>query len=89
MIKDFIKGHSNFILLAIIQGVAIFGLLCGFAALFMNIMTNENAIAWLLCLGLPLLVFVLWVWIKAIIPWSFAIIDGEHTKYLKDKKEQK
>lgn len=89
MIKDFIKGHLNFIFLAIIQGVALFGLLCGFVALFMNIMSGENAIAWLLCLGLPLLAFVLWVWIKAIIPWSFAIIDSEHTKYLKDKKEQK
>jgi hypothetical protein len=89
MIKDFIKGHPNFILLAVVQGVAIFGLLCGFTALFMNIMAGENAIVWLLCLGLPLLAFVLWVWIKAIIPWSFAIIDGEHTKYLKDKKEQK
>lgn len=88
MIKDFIKGHPNFILLAIIQGVAIFGLLCGFAALFMNIMTGENAIVWLLCLGLPLLAFVLWVWIKAIIPWSFAIIDSEHEIYLKSKKNK-
>lgn len=48
MIKDFIKGHLNFILLAIIQGVALFGLICGFVALFMNIMGGENAIVWLL-----------------------------------------
>ncbi len=89
MIKDFIKGHPNFILLAAVQVIAIVGLLCGFAGLFMNIMVGENAIAWLLFFGLPLLVFVLWVWIKAIIPWTFDIIDSEHAKYLKDKKEQK
>lgn len=76
-IYNFIKNHPNLIFLAIVQGVALFGLICGFAALFMSIMAGENAIAWLLCLGLPLLAFVLWVWCKAIIPWSLKIIDYE------------
>lgn len=89
MIKDFIKGHLNFILLAIVQAIAIVGLLCGFAGLILHIIANENAILWMLLFAIPLLVFVLWVWIKAIIPWTFAIIDDEHEKYLKGKKEQK
>jgi hypothetical protein len=86
MIKDFIKGHINFILLAIVQGIALFGLICGFAALFMSIWECENRILWMLFFGLPLLIFILWVWFKAIIPWTFVIIDSEHGKYLKDKK---
>lgn len=86
-IKKFVNGHLNFIFLAIVQGIALFGLICGFLALFMNIWQGENRIWWLLFFGLPLLVFVLWVWFKAIIPWTFAIIDNEHEKYLKDGKE--
>ena len=81
-IKKFIKGHLNFILLAIVQGIAIVGLVCGFIPLFVSIWNGENCILWLLFFGLPLLVFVLWVWIKAIIPWTFSIIDDEHKKYL-------
>ena len=86
-IKKFIKGHLNFILLALVQGTALFGLICGFAALFINIWQGENCIWWLLFFGLPLFVFVLWVWIKAIIPWTFEIIDNEHANYVKNEKE--
>ena len=76
-ISNFIRNHPKLIFLAIVQGVALFGLICGFAALFMSIMAGEHAIMWLLCFGLPLLAFVLWVWCKAIIPWSLKIIDYE------------
>ncbi len=58
-----------------------------FLALFMNILHGENCIWWLLFFGLPLLIFVLWVWVKAIILWTFAIIDNKYEKYLKDEKE--
>jgi hypothetical protein len=60
-IKNFIKGHINFLFLAVVQGFALFGLICGFLALFMNIWQGENCIWWLLFFGLPLLVFVLCV----------------------------
>ena len=87
-IKKSIKRILNFFLLTIlgviVQGIALFGLICGFLALFMNIWEGENCILWLLFFGLPLLIFVLWVWFKAIIPWTFAIIDNEYEKYLKD-----
>ena len=90
-IKKSIKRILNFFLLTIlgviVQGIALFGLICGFLALFMNICEDENCIWWLLFFGLPLLVFVLWVWFKAIIPWTFAIIDNKYEKYLKDEKE--
>ena len=90
-IKKSIKRILNFFLLnilgVIVQGIALFGLICGFLALFMNILQGENCILWLLFFGLPLLVFVLWVWVKEIIPWTFAIIDNKYEKYLKDEKE--
>lgn len=86
-IKKFLKGHLNFILLVLTKGIAIVGLLCGFAALFMSIWKCEDRILWVLFLGLPLLLFILWVWVKAIIPLTFRIIDHEHMKYLKDEKE--
>lgn len=87
LVRKFIKGHINFIILAMVQGLALFGLICGFLALFMNILQGENCILWLLFFGLPLLIFVLWVWVKAIIPWTFMIIDSEHEKYLEDEQE--
>ena len=90
-IKKSIKRILNFFLLTIlgviVQGITLFGLICGFLTLFMNIWEGENCIWWLLFFGLPLLVFVLWVWFKAIIPWTFAIIDNKYEKYLKDEKE--
>lgn len=90
-IKKSIKRILNFFLLTIlgviVQGIALFGLICGFLALFMNIWEGENCILWLLFFGLPLLIFVLWVLVKAIIPWTFVIIDNKYEKYLKDEKE--
>ena len=90
-IKKSIKRILNFFLLnilgVIVQGITLFCLICGFLALFMNILQGENCILWLLFFGLPLLIFVLWVWVKAIIPWTFAIIDNKYEKYLKDEKE--
>ena len=86
-IKKFIKGHLNFILLVAVQGFALFGLICAFISLFMSVLNSENTILWLLFFVIPLFAFVLWVWIKAIIPWTFVIIDNEHAKYLKYEKE--
>ena len=79
-IFNFIRNHLDLIFLAIVQAVALFGLFCGFAVLFMSILVGENAIIWMLLFAIPLLIFVLWVWIKAIIPWSLKIIDYEKTK---------
>ena len=85
--KKLIKVILNFFLLnilgVIVQGIALFCLICGFLALFMNILQGEICIWLLLFFGLPLLIFVLWVWVKAIIPWTFAIIDNKYEKYLK------
>ena len=70
------------------QSLAIVGLICGFAALFMSTWNDENRIWWIIFFDLPLTAFVGWVWIKAIIPWTVKAIDWEHERYEKnDKKE--
>jgi len=84
-----IKGHTGFLITIITQSIAIIGLVCGFAALFILTFSGENAIWWILFLDLPLLVFVIWVWVKAIIPWTFKAIDLEHNKYIKDNEKAK
>lgn len=84
-----IKGHTAFLITLITQSAAIIGLVCGFAALFMTTILDENAIWWILILDLPLLIFVIWVWAKAIIPLTFKIIDSEHNKYIKDNENAK
>ena len=84
-----IKGHFGFLFTIITHGTAIFGLICGFAALFISTLSNENAIWWILFFDLPLLLFVIWVWAKAIIPWTFKTIDLEHNKYIKDNEKSK
>ena len=84
-----IKGHTGFLITLITQSLAIIGLICGFAALFMSTFSDENAIWWILFFDLPLLIFVIWVWAKAIIPWTFKIIDFEHNKYIKDNENTK
>jgi len=86
---NWVNGHTGFLITLIIQGIAIIGLICGFAALFMLTFSDENAIWWILFLDLPLLIFVIWVWVKAIIPWTFKIIDFEHNKYIKDNEKAK
>ena len=87
LVRKFIKGHINFIILAMVQGLAIVGLICAFTPLFVSIWNGENRILWMLFFAMPLVVFVLWVWVKAIIPWTFMIIDSEHEKYLENEKE--
>ena len=86
---NWVNGHTAFLITLITQGVAIVALVCGFAALFMSTLSNENAIWWVLFLDLPLLAFVIWVWAKAIIPWTFKMIDFEHNKYIKDNENAK
>lgn len=74
---EFIKKHQKLIFLAVIEGVALFGIICGFIGLTISTFTSEDSIWWLLFFDLPLVLFVLWVWCKAIIPWSLKIIDME------------
>lgn len=70
----FIKEHPYVIVLGALQGVAIFGILCAIIAYYM---ASPFSWTWFLFLDCPLYVFVIWVWCKAIIPWSFSIIDNE------------
>ena len=86
---NWVKGHTAFLITLITQGVAIVGLVCCFTALFISTFSDENAIWWILFFDLPLLVFIIWVWAKAIIPWTFKIIDLEHNKYIKDNEKAK
>ena len=71
----FIKNNTTAIFLCIVQGFAIFGLLCGFTALFLSVFSNESTLWWFIFFVIPLVVFVVWVWWKAIIPWTLKIID--------------
>ena len=88
-VTKWIKGHTTFLITLITQSLAIVGLVCGFAALFMTTFSDENAIWLFLFIDLPLLVFIMWVWVKAIIPWTFKAIDFEHNKYIKDNEKAK
>ena len=87
-IKNWIEGHPLFLFTLFVQVFALGGLICGFTALGMSTFKCEHPWFWLICLDLPLLAFVLWVWIKAIGPWTFEIIDMEHKEYLKNIKKE-
>ena len=79
--KNWIEGHPLFLFTLFIQVFALIGIICGFAALFMNTFASEDKWIWVFCFDLPLLAFILWVWFKAIIPWTFKIVDDEDKKY--------
>lgn len=87
-IKKWIKGHPMWITCVLTQSLAIVGLVCGFAALFMSTFKDDNWLMRLLFFDLPLVVFVGWVWIKAIIPWTGKAIDWEHERYEKNCKKE-
>lgn len=74
---EFIKKHQKLIFLAVVEGIALFGIICGFIGLTISTFASEDSIWWFLFFDLPLVLFVLWVWCKAIIPWSMKIIDME------------
>ena len=76
-IYNFIRNHPNLIFLAIIQGIALFGIGCAIIAHYMG---SPFSWMWFLCLDCPLYAFIIWVWCKAIIPWSLKIIDYEAKK---------
>lgn len=80
-IKTWINGHPMFLITLFTQVMGIIGLVCGFAALFMNTLSGEHKWAWVLCFDLPLLLFVFWAWFKAIIPLTLKIIDDEEKRY--------
>ena len=87
-IKKWIEGHPMFLISVATQSLAIVGLVCGFAALFMSTFKDDNWLWWLLFFDLPLVVFVGWVWIKAIIPWTNKAIDWEHERYEKNHEKE-
>jgi hypothetical protein len=72
--KGFIENHPKLLFLGIIQGLALAGIFFAIAA---HYLAQPFSLTWFLCLDCPLYAFVIWVWCKAIIPWSLKIIDTE------------
>lgn len=68
------RKHPKLIFLGVVQGVALIGIICAIVAHYMS---HPFSWTWFLCLDCPLYAFVIWVWCKAIIPWSLKIIDKE------------
>ena len=76
-IIEFINKHFALIFLAIIEGVALFAIICAIVA---HHMSTPFSWGWFLCFECPLYAFIIWVWCKAIIPWSLNIIDMEERR---------
>lgn len=80
---DFIKNHPTMIALGLLEGVALFGIAC---AIIAHYLASPFSWVWFLCLDCPLYAFVIWVWCKAIIPWTFNIIDIEDKQNESERK---